>query len=200
MEDTSLMPVDIRVASASGAVPAGSRVWAVNLDAPGAPPVETLATPLGGFQLVISAADKQRVRIVARTAGQHSAPLDLVAVVKSAPVAFGYVEQLRDTRLACLQVTPAETLRLSDKRGTVTLRNQCSGSVTLERAALRLGDQGIALEAPPSSLAPGQQAVLTFTDSQRPAKDERLDVLLLDVRGSDGLSGSYAIDLFSELD
>jgi hypothetical protein len=197
------LSVDVRIAAQSGAVPAGSRVWAINLDAPGQAPVEQQATALGGFDLTISASDRQRVRLVARTARQHSAPLDLVVTrIPESPgmPAFGIVNPLGSTQLACLQVAPGETLRLSGKRGTLMLRNQCAGTVELERAALRLGDQGIALVSPPTTLAAGEQSVLTLTDSQAPGESERLDVLLLDVRGPGGLEGRYAIDVFSALE
>jgi hypothetical protein len=188
------------IQSHNGGVPPGARVWAINLDRPGGAAVETSADALGGFALELLASDQQRVRVIARTDRQHSAPLDLlVSVSKSDPPVSG-VAELRNTGLACLQLMPPETLVMTGKQGSLTLINQCETSVQITRAELRLGDQGIALgTVPPGNVAPGAPLTLTLTDGQGPSSRERLDILLLDVGTPAGLTGRYAVDVFSAL-
>jgi hypothetical protein len=188
----------VLVRSPSGAVPPGAQVWAVNLDSGAPRPVVTTASPLGGFELMIDAVDQQRVRIVARTDIQHSPPLDLLVMVADSAVNRAFVTPLGDTRLGCLGLTPTETVVLSDRRGELVLNNQCSAEVSIDEARLLLGNQGIALEMPATTLMPGKQTKLTFTDSRGPSQSERLDILLLEV-STPGLTGRYAVDVFSDL-
>jgi hypothetical protein len=179
----------------------GARMWAVNLDAPDVPPQEVSANSMGIVNVTITVAAGDRVRLVSRTDRAHSPPLDLVAVAPDAvspPVSI--VPLFEDTRLDCLRITPSDSLTLAGTRGQLTLENQCGVPIGVTRAALRLGDQGIRLAAPPAEIAVGAQVRLTLEDSQGPGVRERLDILLLDVTAADGPSERYAIDVFSELE
>lgn len=189
----------VTITTSSGGVAPGATVWAVNLDAVNPVPVETTANALGGFNLDVPATNLDRVRILARTETRHSPPLDFLVMVPDTVQAKPTATPLGDTRLGCLLLNPPETVVLSGKRGTLTLNNRCSTAVTLAEASLLFGDQGIALQMHADSVAPGKQTTLTFTDSRGPGPSERLEILLLEVETQDGLSGRYAIDVFSAL-
>jgi hypothetical protein len=198
--DASRMRVTLR--SERAAVKPDTTVWAINLDSPPAAqegPSQIMANADGGFAIGVLVASGDRVRIVSRTPTKHSPPLDLMVTLPG-PGLEPLVARAPSITLACLKLTPAETLVLDATSGTITLDNQCSVPVSITRAELRLGDQGMSLGAAPTEIAAGTKTTLTFSDSVGPGVTERLDILLLDVTANGVGNGRYAIDLFSDLE
>jgi hypothetical protein len=194
---SDLIPVGVD----RGGVLPDTPVWAINLDDAQVAPVVIMSTPVGSFGLGIKAKTGDRIRILSRTATQHSAPLDVVVPEMSdASTTQTHPVPLSPERVGCLTVTPPETLVLDGTTGELTLDNRCSVPITINRAQLRLGDQGIVLMPAPTEIAAGAEATLTFSDSRGPGATERLDILLLDVDAGSTGSGSYAIDVFSDLE
>jgi hypothetical protein len=192
-EDASTQsdPVLINVMGEPGAVEASSDVWIVNLDNEQLPPVTTRARANGSFgpvELRVSVGD--RVRLVVRTAEQHSRPLDFEVV--EANIGVG-LRRLMDTSLKCLVVSPPAELSLLDQ-GSILLTNECEAAVSLGDARLRFGDQGFTLGTLGQSLAVGAELRIRVTyEAQRPA--EQADILLLDAQSGTS-TGRYAIGLW----
>jgi hypothetical protein len=190
----------LMLAAGPGAVQANSSVWIINLDVSG-PPVQAMADAEGGFKApAVSASPSDRVRVIARTERQHSAPLDLRTIMRDFANAPLEAAPLAPTELSCLSVTPGPTLVLRGSAGTLRLSNECGVAVDLTRVSLRFGDQGLSVSKSPARLGAGQRSELTISDSRGPAASERLDIVLIDAQASDGRQGRYAIDVFSALD
>jgi hypothetical protein len=206
--DTSVPPVTAStmtfalVTVLKSEIPPGTQLTLLNLDAPAARVSMDSVTDAGGvLSALVPAAPGDRVRVLFTNDRAHSPPLDLqVRTPEVAGAATLPVDPLGDTSLPCLQLTPNESLVLSGTRGQVSVRNTCEVAVALTRAALRTGAEGIQLVAPASpQIAAGASITLSLEDSQGPGERERLDVLLLDVSATDGRSGRYAVDVFSDL-
>ena len=198
--DAFRMRVTLR--SERAAVKPDTTVWAINLDSPPSAqegPSQIMANADGGFAISVLVASGDRVRIVSRTPTKHSPPLDLTVTLPG-PGLEPVVARAPGSTLTCFKITPAETLVLDGASGTVTLDNQCSVPVSIARAELRLGDQGMSLGAAPTEIAAGTKTTLTFSDSVGAGVTERLDILLLDVTANGVGSGRYAVDLFSDLE
>jgi len=198
--DAARMQVTLR--SKREAVRPDTTVWAINLDSPPSAqegPSQIMANADGGFAIGVLLGSGDRVRIVSRTPTKHSPPLDLTVTLPG-PGLEPLVARTPSTAIACFKVTPAETLVLDGTSGTVTLDNQCTVPVSITRAQLRLGDQGISLGSAPTEIAAGTKTTLTFSDSLGAGTTERLDILLLDVTASGVGMGRYAIDIFSDLE
>lgn len=190
----------LTLSAGPGAVQPNSEVWIINLDS-AAPPVQARADATGGFTAsALPALGSERVRVIARSERQHSAPLDLQTVMLEADNPQLDAAPLAADSLRCLAIAPEATLSLRSARGTLRLDNQCEVALDLTRVALRFGDQGFSLSSPPARLEAGQQVTLTVQDERARAPSERLEIVLIDAAASDGRSARYAIDVFSALD
>jgi hypothetical protein len=180
-----------------------AQIWAINLDQPSVPPAIVMARDDGRFVLPIFATKGDRIRILARTETEHSPPLDVIVSIdtmRRPPERQEFVTPASRLTISCLRITPAEAVVFEGNAGSLVLENRCAVPLELSDAALRLGDRGVALGEVPDAIAPGEQVTLSFSDSVGPGASERLDILLLNVKGDGPLLGEYAIDLFTALE
>lgn len=184
-----------------GTVRPGEEAWVVDLDSPEVAPVRAAADADGAFEAtLVGARDGDRIRVVARTATRHSEPADLRITGRADQPGSFHVEV--PTPLACLTVSPADELTEVVETGATharafTLSNRCSEPVRVERAALRLAEQGIAVLPPSATVVPaGGEARLPVTFEGHDDPRERADVVLLDVAAGEQV-GRYALGVYS---
>ena len=147
-----------------GAVPAGSSLWVVDLDDPGAPAVTLQADASGAFEGQIAAQVGDRVRLVVRSERQHSLPLDGVCKDGMDKLAL---EAPPDQTFACLELTPSDLTELlaagEVAQAGFTLTNHCDAAIQIVSAELRFGDQGVAISDSPSTIPVDGTAELGVT-------------------------------------
>jgi hypothetical protein len=183
--------VEVPIAGEPGAVQGDTDVWVVNLDDAEVAPKRVRSDAQGRFLVSIVATAGDRLRLVSRTASQHSRPFDLEAVALGEQLG---VRPLMDTALDCLKVTPADELSLIDD-GDFVLHNDCTAALTVSSARLRFGDQGFALGTLAQTVEVGAELRVRITYAGD-EPDERADILLLDVQSGTS-AGRYALGLWS---
>ena len=187
---TSVTPV--KLAGEPGAVRSGTRVWLVNLDRPDVAPVEVAAAKDGSFLAEIVGDAGNRVRVVSRSSTQHSLPLDFAIIFANQQLTL---TPLGDTSASCVEVLPAGELSLAEgDEQTFEITNNCADALSLERVALRFGNQGFSLRDTAKTIAPGDSANARVAFG--PASTaERAEILLIDVVAGK-VSGRYALGLW----
>jgi hypothetical protein len=184
VRDAALEPVTVPLAARANTVQGDADLWVVNLDEPDSPPLTFRARPDGSFETVVTGRIGQRLRLVYRTAGEHSLPLDLEIAGNLMGAA---ITPLRaSTMLTCFSVEPKEEISVAVIDGAsssraFTLTNRCAESVALERAELRFGDVGFRLTTPPESVPANGSAELTVIFPRHDDATERADIVLLEL-------------------
>jgi len=195
-EDMPEAPIEVN--AQAGSVAPSSDVWITNLDdAQRRGPQVVTASLSGSFAARVDAARVgDRIRFVVRLGTRHSLPQDLT-VISSGPSRT--LAARPPEALPCLTISPSEELTLlprfdADAEAQFMLENGCTEAVTVERAAVRVGDGGFAYSAP-QSIPAGERAAIEVVST---ASVERLrgDVLLLDV-ATPSARGRYALGLWS---
>lgn len=192
----------------AGAVTPNSDLWIVNLDDENSAPSTVRARGNGSFSAMVDARQGDRIRLVSRTARQHSLPLD--ALYQSFGQRSVSVSRLPPESLACLELEPAagDITRVvaadESSSQSFTLRNRCSDSVLIDRASLRFGDQGFTLARPPESIPANGEVALSVIFAGHVDPSEHADIVLLDVStvaqdSSQGgtTRGRYALGVWS---
>lgn len=190
--------LQVPVRAGAGTVPASSEVTIINLDDLDSRPIEVRAGADGSFSTMVSGRIGQRVRVVYRSDDKHSLPLDLEIAGTPMFTALRPVSE-RDT-LACVSIKPNDELSVvvetSGTTHSFTVDNRCDEPVRLDRAELRLGDQGFRLTAPPDSVAPNRSATLDVLFPTLRDSTERSDIVLLELSTSAGAT-RYALGVWS---
>jgi hypothetical protein len=191
----------------AGAVEPNSDLWIVNLDDQSAPPLVVRVRGNGSFSTKVDANMGDRLRLVSRSARQHSLPLDALyadAVDSTTVTPMVSLIPLPPQGLDCLQVAPvAEITRVvasgKSLEDSFVLTNRCSAALEITNATLRFGDQGFSLATPPASVPVNGTAKLTVRFAGHDDPSERADILLLDVQqeGRGGAVGRYALGVWS---
>jgi len=203
--DPSVRTVEVPLTGNAGAVAPNSELWIVNLDDPSATPLTVRARGNGSFSTKVDANMGDRLRLVSRSARQHSLPLDALyadAVDSSTVKPMVSLIPLPPQGLDCLQIAPvAEITRIVESGkshdDSFVLTNRCSAALEITNATLRFGDQGFALATPPESVPVNGSAKLTVKFAGHDDPSEHADILLLDVRQADGAVGRYALGVWS---
>lgn len=160
-----------------GALGAGERLWAVNLDGVG-PPIETVAADDGGFTLGLSSSFGDELRLQARLDAQRSDPVD-VEVPSAAPVVRPFADCL--TARPLYEVGFRESPVGSPVAATLRLDNACG--VTIELAAPRLRVERadfVVTSAMPTSIADGATVEIALSWTPRAAGLAE-EILFIDV-------------------
>jgi hypothetical protein len=198
----------VPLAGGAGAVAPGADLWIVNLDDPSAAPITLRPRADGGFSTKLSANMGDRLRLVSRTARQHSLPLDAVfanGADSSNVNPMVSIIALPPQELDCVQLAPPDEITRVVQPGkaqdqSFVLTNRCSSAVQITNASLRFGDTGFSLATPPRSVPANSSASLTITFEGHDDERERADILLLDlsVSGQNSQAGGrYALGVWS---
>lgn len=199
----------VPLAGGPGAVAPGTELWIVNLDDPSAEPITLRPRNDGSFSTKLSANMGDRLRLISRTARQHSLPLDAVfsnGADSSNVNPMVSIIALPPQNLACVELTPANEITRVVEAGkardeSFVLTNRCSSAVQITNASLRFGDAGFSLATPPQSVPANSSASLTITFEGHDDEREHADILLLDVsvtgRASQTGAGRYALGVWS---
>lgn len=176
-----------------------SKLWVVDLDDPNGPALDVQADATGAFAGKLAAKPGDRVRLVTRTARQHSLPLDAQCVLDR--VQPSTLSALPSTGLPCVELTPSELSRTvgATDGGTDSfqLTNHCTSPLSVTQARLRFGDQGFALGAQPETIPAGGSGALTVRFAGRSEPGEHGDILLLELQSGE-LRGRYALGVWSQ--
>jgi hypothetical protein len=168
------------IVGVSGAVPAGAVVRVTNLDQ--ALDVAAInASDQGSFEIVVQALDGEELRLEWTDGARRSAPADAI-FVRPDPASRAF-QLLPSPRFECLRFEPGVVLDFAADaaQATLTLRNDCSGPVSVDNPRSRLMRPDFTLpDALPLEVAAGATAELVagFT---RDAPGLREDVLFVDV-------------------
>jgi hypothetical protein len=197
--DSALPPVMVPLTALPGTVAPESEVWLINLDEPSTSPLTLRADARGGFATIVTGRIGQRVRLLYRTARDHSLPLDLEITGNPMSAAIGPMRE--SAALPCLTITPPDEITRvvgedGNMRGTFALSNSCAEPVTLERAELRFGDVGFRLTTPPDSVPANGRAELTVLFPANTDASERTDIVLLEA-ASGGARSRYALGVWA---
>jgi hypothetical protein len=204
LSDPRVATAAVPLAGQPGAVPANSDLWIVDLDDPSAAPLTVRARADGSFSTKVAANMGDRLRLVVRSAGQHSLPLDALyaeASDSSTVTPMVSVIPLPPQGVDCLQVEPvAEITRVvrsgQSQDDSFVLTNRCDVALQITGGALRFGDQGFSLATPPESVPVNGSARLTVTFEGHDDAREHADIVLFDVH-ADGRVGRYALGVWS---
>jgi len=178
----------------AGAVPGGAVVRITNLDTPDAV-FATNAAKDGSFLATIIAGDGQELRFEWVNGAERSQPADALFVQ---PAPSGAFTLTPSPRFDCLRLSGGFVLAFNGAaQASVTLKNACSGELTLDNPRTRLALPDFTLTSElPLSLAAGQSAKLSETFA-RGAPGLREDVLFVDVTNA-GTTLRYPITLRAE--
>lgn len=175
-----------------GAVQGRSSVWLVNLDNPEVAAVYAQANDDGSFHAEISGQPGERVRLLSRTLFAHSLPLDFEIIFANAQLGLA---QLPDSSIACVEVQPEVELSIpSGGEQSFVITNRCAVTLSVQRGALRFGDQGFSLGEVPTTIAPGESADVHVAFGPA-SQAEHAEILLIDVLAGN-VSGRYALGLW----
>lgn len=182
------------ITGAAGAAPAGTILWAVNLDGTG-PPATTAVGDDGAFTVPLLFADGDEVRMQVRDAdGERSAPVDAVAPAMT----------LAERALAdCLLLEPAGELDLGtvtvgeEATDVVRVTNDCGAEATLDvRLRVAGGPFGLSPSGPLAladgdaadvavtyrPTGPGSSEAILFIEASTPSADRRPVTLVGEAR------------------